>query len=74
MNVSLSTTHSLLLVPLIEYPHGAVYIYKMSSWQVLDVPTRGGFDEEVRLLSRCRHPNVRGPIFECRSVTNVSAV
>jgi len=26
--------------------------------KVLDVPTRGGFDEEVRLLSRCRHPNV----------------
>lgn len=26
--------------------------------KVLDAPARGGFDEEVRLLSRCRHPNV----------------
>ena len=26
--------------------------------KVLEAPARGGFDEEVRLLSRCRHPNV----------------
>ena len=26
--------------------------------KVLEAPTRGGFDEEVRLLSRVRHPNV----------------
>lgn len=26
--------------------------------KVLDAPTQGGFEEEVRLLSRCRHPNV----------------
>ena len=25
--------------------------------QVLDAPLRGGFEDEVRLLSRCRHPN-----------------
>ncbi|CAE7840701.1 PERK7 [Symbiodinium microadriaticum] len=26
--------------------------------KVLDAPLRGGFEDEVRLLSRCRHPNV----------------
>ncbi|CAE8585328.1 unnamed protein product [Polarella glacialis] len=26
--------------------------------KVIEAPTAGGFDEEVRLLSRCRHPNV----------------